>query len=297
LTLAQIVRGFGIEPDAIRFIRRRYNAHWLVRAGQRRYVLRRFGSWRGEAEALWEVDLVRRLADAGVPVAAPIGPPRRLDGSLYILMPFLPGRALGARAVDDAGYRALGRHLADYHAAIAELPAPSQRPGWTEYVAGALPAAGGAEKRAALLKALGSADAKLARRFTVAAARLEARDLPGLHADAPRMVVQCDFSPWNVRVRGGRLVGLLDFEGAHVDVRATDIAWARRGYHDAVVDGYLERAKLTDAELASLDGLWLGGVFAGLWRVLEDRVAEGSELTHGLSWNLEQLDKTRPYRS
>jgi Ser/Thr protein kinase RdoA (MazF antagonist) len=259
-------------------------------------VLRRFGAWRGEAEALWEIELVRRLATAGVPVAAPIGPPRTVNGSLYILMPFLAGRALGAGAVDDARYRALGRHLADYHAMIADLRAPSQRPGWTEYVAGALPASGGAEVRAALLAALGQADPDMARRFAVAAAQLEARDLPRVYAGAARMLVQCDFSPWNVRVRGGRLVGLLDFEGAHVDVRATDIAWARRGYHDAVVRGYVERAALSDAELGSLDGLWLGGVFAGLWRVLEGRVAEGSDLAYGLAWNLEQLAKTRPYR-
>ena len=96
MMLAEIVRRFGVEPDAIRLIRRRYNAHWLVHAGERRYVLRRFGTWRGEAEDHWEVELVRRLAEAGVPVAAPIGPPRRVDGALHILMPFLPGRPLGA---------------------------------------------------------------------------------------------------------------------------------------------------------------------------------------------------------
>ncbi|HVM99050.1 MAG TPA: hypothetical protein VMT68_02460 [Caulobacteraceae bacterium] len=47
---------------------------------------------------------------------------------------------------------------------------------------------------------------------------------------------------------------------------------------------------------AALDGLWLGGILRGLWRVLEHRLAEGSELTHGPGWSLEQLDKARPYR-
>ncbi len=294
-TLASIVREFGVEPEAIRFIRRRYNAHWLVRAGPHRYVLRRFGSWRGEAEALWEVQLMQQLAIVGVPVAAPIGPARRNGGALYILMPFLEGRPLGAGAVDEVRYRALGRYLVDYHAMIAALPLPLQRPGWTECIAGALPASGGAEKRGALLEALAQADAGMASRFAEGATRLEARNLPALFAGAPRMVTQCDFSPWNVRVRGGRLVGLLDFEGAHIDVRATDVAWARRGYHDAVVDGYLEKAHLDDVELASLDGLWLGGIFAGLWRVLEGRIAEGSDLAYGLRWHVDQLAKTRPY--
>ena len=68
-----------------------------------------------------------------------------------------------------------------------------------------------------------------------------------------------------------------------------------RGYHDAVVDGYLERATLTDAELGSLDGLWLGGILAGNWRVLEGRLADGSDLAYGMDWDLAQLDKTRPY--
>ena len=92
------------------------------------------------------------------------------------------------------------------------------------------------------------------------------------------------------------MTGLIDFELAHVDVRAADLAFSRRGYHDAVVEGYLERAGLSAAELAALDGLWLGGCLSGVWRVLENRLAEGAVTTHGFDWNLEQLAKTRPYR-
>jgi len=259
-------------------------------------VLRRFGTWRGAADSLWEIELVTRLAALGLPVAAPLGPPRRVDGALHILMPFLAGRALGVGAVDEGRYRELGRHLADYHAAVADLPPPPQRPGSCETVHGALPMAGGAARRRELLDALMGVDPRLARRFADAADALHARDLPSLFVGAPRIVVQGDFAPWNIRLRGGRLVGLLDFELAHVDVRAADVAYARRGYHDAVVDGYLERASLSDAELGSLDGLWLGGILAGTWRVLEDRLAEGSDLAYGMDWDLAQLAKTRPYR-
>jgi hypothetical protein len=63
-----------------------------------------------------------------------------------------------------------------------------------------------------------------------------------------------------------------------------------------VVEGYLERATLSAAELAALDGLWLGSVLAGVWRVLENRLAEGDVTTHGLDWNFDQLAKTRAYR-
>jgi len=294
--LADLARGFGVEPDAIRFIRRRYNTHWLVCTGGRRYVLRRFGVWRGEAESLWEIELMRRLAALGLPVAAPLAPPKTIDGAVFMLMPFLAGRALGAGAVSDARYRELGRRLADFHAALASMPAPPQRPGWTENVQGALPFAGGVERRTELLRALAATDSEVARRFETALAALEARDLPRVFAGEPRMVVQGDFAPWNLRLHAGRLTGLLDFELAHVDVRAADVAFARRGYHDAVVEGYLEKTPLSGAELGAFDGLWLGGIFAGLWRVLESRLAEGAVTAHGMDWGLAQLGKTRPYR-
>ena len=237
-----------------------------------------------------------RLAELGLPVAAPLGAPKRVDGALHILMPFLAGRALGVGAVDEGRYSELGRRLADYHAIVAKLPLPPQRPGWCETVDGALPMTGGVVRRRELLDALAGVDPNLARRFAAAAEALEARDLPAAFAGAPRIVVQSDFAPWNIRLHSGGMVGLLDFELAHVDVSAADVAYARRGYHDAVVDGYLERATLTDAELASLDGLWLGGILAGNWRVLEHRLAEGSDLAYGMDWDLAQLDKTRPYR-
>jgi Ser/Thr protein kinase RdoA (MazF antagonist) len=295
--LASLVRDFGVEPDAIRLIQRRFNTHWMVRSGSRRYVLRRFGTWlEPEAGPAWELALVTRLAAAGLPVAAPIAPPISVGGAIYVLMPYLSGRVLGRNAVGDAAYRELGRRLADYHAVVAGLPVPPQRPGWTSNVDGALPLAGGAERRAELLHALARVDAGMARAFAAAAEALEARDLPSVFADAPRLVVHGDFSPWNVRLRDQTLTGLIDFELAHVDVRAADLAFARRGYHDAVVEGYRERADLSAAELAALDGLWLGGSLAGVWRVLENRLAEGAVTTYGFDWNLEQLAKTRPYR-
>jgi Ser/Thr protein kinase RdoA (MazF antagonist) len=295
--LADIVRSFGVEPERIRLIRRRYNTHWHVQAGARRYVLRRFGTWRGaEDDPTWEIAWVRRLAAAGLPVPAPVGEPQIVDGALNVLMPFLPGRIMADGHATEAGYRALGSHLADFHAAIADLPLPAQRPRWSETVSGAVPIEGGRARRVELLAALTAVDPDLGRRFCAAADALDARDLPGVFAGAPRIVVHGDFSPWNVRLSTGRLVGLIDFELAHVDVRAADLAYARRGYHDAVVHGYLERASLPDAQLAALDGLWLGGILAGVWRVLEGRLAERSDLTYGMAWDLQQLGKTRPYR-
>ena len=271
-----------------------------MRAGQRRFVMRRFGTWKGALDdPAWEIAWVNRLAEAGVSVAAPIGASQVINGAVHILMPYLPGRAMADGHASEAGYRQLGRHLADFHEAMAGIPLPAQRPRYVETVSGALPLVGGRERRAELLAALAEADAGMARRFSEAAEALEARNLPAVFAGAPRIVAQGDFSPWNVRVRGGRMVGLSDFELAHVDVRAADVAFARRGWHDAVVDGYRDVTPLTDAELSALDGLWLGGMLSGLWLVLEDRLAlgeRGTDLTFGLDWHDAQLDKTRPYR-
>ena len=132
---------------------------------------------------------------------------------------------------------------------------------------------------------------------TVLAASDADRDsVPARLADCPLRVVHGDFSSWNIKVAGGRLTGLFDFDCAHVDVRACDVAAARRGYHDAAVEGYLSVTPLSDAELDALDGLWLGGILNGLWRVLDDRLAAGeTDLMYGMGWHLEQLEKTRPY--
>jgi Ser/Thr protein kinase RdoA (MazF antagonist) len=296
-TLAGIVRSFGIEPEPIRQIARRQNVHWRVWAGGERYVLRRFGVW-GETpgDVAWEGEAVEALAGAGIAVPRWIGGPRRIEGRTYALMPWLGGRAMGHPPISDADYERLGGYLADFHAATAHLAAPAQRPMWTSFVEAALPAEGGAERRAMLLAELAKVDAPMARRFGEAAAALDARNLPGIFAGEARRIVHGDFAPWNIRVGGGQMTGLLDFDITHVDVRAADIAMARRGYHDGVVRGYLRRAALSAAEIASLDALWLGSLLHGVWRVLENRLAEGRITTHGFEWNLEQLDKTRPHR-
>jgi len=49
------------------------------------------------------------------------------------------------------------------------------------------------------------------------------------------------------------LAGILDFDSVHLDLRATDVACARRSSTDGVVHGYLRKASLTDVELATLD--------------------------------------------
>ena len=299
--LGDVVRQFGIEPDAVRLVSRRQNVHWRVRArGGEVYALRRFGVWAetpGDVE--WEIGCVNALADAGLPVPRPIGGARRIGGATWLMAPWLRGRPLWRPSRDppatDADYESLGERLAEFHAVAAALPGPPQRPAWSDCVSGAFPLSGGAERRALLLGELAKVAPDLAARLGQAAADLAARNLPRIFAGYRRQFVHGDFSPWNVRVRQGRLVGLLDFDLAHLDFRASDVAAARRGYHDGVVRGYLRVARLDAEELSSLEALWLGGSLRGVWWVLESRLAEGRMSAHGLQWNIEQLEKTRPY--
>ena len=134
----------------------------------------------------------------------------------------------------------------------------------------------------------------MAERFRSALETLEARRLPQIFTGEPHHPVHGDFAPWNLLERGGALSGLLDFEIGHVDVLVADIALARRGYHDAVVEGYLEVRPLPDEQLAALDGLWLACLFYGLWSAIEGWERDGVDRPEQLDWNLEQLGKTRP---
>lgn len=291
---AEVVRAFGRRSDRIWRIGARNNIHWRVASGAERYVLRRFGEDpAGRASALWEHALVEDLADAGWPVPRAVAPPREIDGALWLLMHALPGRVMARGAVGPEGYRRMGHDLAQLHEALERLPARAQRPGWGEFVEAVMPLSGGPARRAVLLADLEAASPEAARAFRTALEGVERRDIPAVFAGAARGAVHGDISPWNLRYRGGALCAVLDFELAHVDVLAADLALARRGYHDAVVDGYLERRPLPEAQVAALDALWLGGIFHGLWRALEHRRGAGPL---DLDWSLQQLAKTRPYR-
>jgi Ser/Thr protein kinase RdoA (MazF antagonist) len=239
--------------------------------------------------------VVNQWADEGLPVARPLAPPRVIDGATWFIMPWMDGRQLHDRPRREADDERLGELLAELHAATAGLPAPAQRPGWGDYCDGAYPLAGGAARRTELLAAAARLDRVVADKFARAADALEARELPRVFASYPRHTIHADFAPWNVRLRQGKLTGLLDFELAHIGLRAADIAQSRRGAQDGVVRGYLRRASLTEAELANLDAFWLASLMVGVWRGLEQQLAKGPLTDVSFPWTLSHLDIIRPY--
>ena len=282
----------------MRRIGARANTHWRVKtAAGETLVLRRYADGPyADASAAWEHRLTGDLAAFGQPAPAALAAPQRIGGDLWLLMRHLPGRKLGAASASDDGYRWLGRELARLHDDLERLAPRPQRPGWGAFIDAALPVEGGAALRRERLADLERAAPDAHRRLRAALDAFEARDLPAVFAAAPRLAIHGDCSPWNVLRRGGEVSGLLDFEMSHLDVAAADLAMSRRGYHDAVVEGYLSVRTMPAAQLAALDALWTGSLLFGLWRILAEWRREGRARPADLAWRLEQLAKVRPYR-
>ncbi|WP_377355208.1 phosphotransferase enzyme family protein [Phenylobacterium terrae] len=279
----------------MRLLSRRLRAHWLARTESGLVVLRRYGD-ETDGEIAWEDEVVARLAAAGWPTPQLLAGPLRLGEVAWSLHVYLPGRVLSRGPAGPRGYRRLGRLLAEFHDALAGLPPPGQRPGWVSVVDGALPIGGGTARRDELLALLERADSEVARLVRRQLEALEARALPEVFAAAPRQLVHGDPAPWNLKSVGGRCVGLLDFELSHLDVAAADLAFARRGYHDAVVAGYLSQRPIDERHLAQLDALWTAGLFHGLWRMLAKAQARGALDPADLAWHVQQFGKTRRYQ-
>jgi Ser/Thr protein kinase RdoA (MazF antagonist) len=297
MSLRTIVQRLGVEPERVRLIKRGGNTHWSVVSGRGRFVLRQYGTDgvvdRSPASIRWEHQLVTQLAARGYPALAAQQPARELDGATYALFPYRRGVTWRFRR-DEADYRRLGALLADYHAIAATLGPRNQRAGWRRFDAGTLPARGGVARRDRLLTVLRRVDVETARLAATTAREIEPRIAASGVRSLPALPIHGDFSPWNLAFHRGSLSAVLDFDLAHLDLRAADVCFARRGYHDAVVRGYRERAALSDPEVAVLDALWKASLLLALWRLVEVR---GAALARSeLRWTAEQLVKTRPYR-
>ena len=70
-----------------------------------------------------------------------------------------------------------------------------------------------------------------------------------------------------------------------------DVASARRGYHDAVVEGYLRVRQLEKSELDLLDVFWTAMVLETVWQVLSHETTWGPVHDQDLQWCKLQLEK------
>ena len=107
----------------------------------------------------------------------------------------------------------------------------------------------------------------------------------------PVSIVHGDFIAQNLLFQDDEVSGVLDFDSVHVDLRAADVACARRSTQDEVVRGYLEIVSLTDAELGCPDDLWRASVLQYALRVLRGEIA-ADRGESALQWCVKQVEKT-----
>jgi len=242
----------------------RLNKHWLVESSGERMVLRRWAP-QPLASIEYERRLVASLAGMGFPVAT-LGVPVEFEGTLWSVLPFLPGEPLPAG--DPAEWRSRGRRLAEFHGATAQIEGLEQRPGWRR-----------CEEILAdhsLDRLLSENESRLPEEVRILRWHLDRARLriEGLAiAPLPAIPNHGDFARWNLLFEDGRLTGLLDFELAHNDHRVEDFALAWRGKYDEVIEGYeevsllepIERALVVPAWWASLIEMACGHLRQGNW--------------------------------
>jgi len=175
------------------------NEVWTVRVGGHLAVAR-LGR-RSAADLAWETGLLRHLDRHGIAVPLPI---RTLDGQDFadglVVMTYVEGRS----PENDADWRRVAGTLRQAHQLTRDWP---QRPGWrsstdllhaetgTRVDLGAMPPEGVTRCRAAWTRVAGGVSG----------------------------VVHGDPNPRNIRMTADR-VGLIDWDEAHVDVVALDLA-------------------------------------------------------------------------
>jgi Ser/Thr protein kinase RdoA (MazF antagonist) len=274
----------GLKPSRVRRLPGSGNEHWLVTTDTGRFVVRRFARTHDWASVVWEQELIRELASRGWPVAESVEGPADLDGRLWMVMRRLPGRPM---ATTTATSVLRGRLLARLHRDLADIEVP-QRPG----------RALGHEVATELPDLLEDLPQVLAERVPDRALELSARMVEFTHRTLERLAqtdldglavsaVHGDRMPWNILVYQGEVSGVLDFEKAHVELQATDVAFATWGgrYEAEVLAGYSAEAGPPAWSPNLLPLLWSATCLYALQRHLVLRrqgVAAG-----GLGWSIE----------
>jgi homoserine kinase type II len=265
----EVLARFDISGATVRDVRTgRVNKHWRIDSDAGARVLRRYLRWRTPSAVHYEHAVLDHLATRNWPVAVPLPSAAgervvSVEGRLYSLFPFLPGKPGPTTSARQA--RLKGRLLARLHQDLAAWDAPGQREGFGRiweldvYVA--------AHSRNATLNealmAFGADHPDLARAVRAQKYAM-LRELSTLgYGELPVTLGHFDFHRDNLLFERGQLTGLLDLDFVHLDARVADIATclasdclAPPAYNEvdpaavrAFVGGYVEHAPLADAEV------------------------------------------------
>ena len=207
------------------------NLHLQVEAAEGAFFLRRSHRTKAREELRFQLDLLRTLKDRGHPVPLPVltssGDDHvELDERLWVLTKAIEGSPYDEQS--PAHLRAFGHTVARYHQLVGDLPSGAGEPA----ILGEL------RQRAAEV----TVDPKVSDRAVEVVAELDA-----LLPDLPRAVAHGGARRGSMLFRGPEVVGVLDFDSAHPDVRVLDIAVAA---HDV---GKVYTQKSADDHKVALD--------------------------------------------
>ncbi|MFZ5816681.1 MAG: homoserine kinase [Bacillota bacterium] len=271
------------------------NLTWFVRSAEGRFVLRLYQNTADAERVRFEHAVLTGLAAGDLPFAVPAPVPTRegeslavgAGGRLAALFRWIPGR--GAEPLNLAQARAAGEAQAHLHRAMARLGRISvgRQPGTYGDLDRVHPLTA---DPAEALRSIGEEPTRL--EGLLRSIRPEAERL---YRGLDRQIIHADYARANVFCEGDRVTGVIDFEFACEDLRATDYAVAlypfalahvETGLHwellEAYAGGYASvqplRAEEVEAiptllKLVRLVGLlhWTGRMRQGLYGLPELR--------------------------
>jgi homoserine kinase type II len=254
--VAEIASAWDVEVESARSPELGWNnLVWFVNEAYVLRVYRNLDAARVEAEHR----LLTALATSGPPFAVPVPIPTS-DGATVVatadgpaaLYPFLRGRT--ARHGDVAELELIGAALGDLIVALRALPFELAPVDWRGPLGRVHPAVPDVVDLIAELRR----EAPDAPGLSVFDATWEATDRTYCAMDLPVQICHLDFGASNVLIDGGRVVAILDFEIAGLDLRINDVVAGLvqstdgPAEEEAFLRGLRSRLELTDAEWAAV---------------------------------------------
>jgi Ser/Thr protein kinase RdoA (MazF antagonist) len=289
--LVQKVLGmWNIAPDHVSLIKAKGNTHWRVQRGREDFILRMYRRGQTGSSIRYELDILRRLHDRGWPVAADVDGVVWREDSAFVLFPLLPGHP--HMPENDQRRRRRGRILAELHFELGTLSGLGQRSGWRRVDEVVLEGERLCDQGSKRTLSMSRPDL-----FRIVARYLEGvrdRLCAAGASNLPVTVVHGDLIAQNLLFQDGTLSGVLDFDSAHLDLRAADVACARRSRYDEVARGYLEVIPLSDEELGCLDDIWRANVLRYALQLIDCETTTDVAISE-LEWCVAQLEKTLPF--
>lgn len=283
----ELLGQWGLEAHRVVPIEAKGNTHWKLEGARDNFILRRYRAGQTATSIEYEFKVLRHLHSLGWPVAPPITDIVSHNGAAFALFPFLPGQQ--PQHEDQPGRRARERILAHLHRDLHDIHL-SQRDGWRRADEVVLDDS----TEGTWLRARPSNGTALANILSSQCARIRNRFRAAGTDRLPCTTVHGDFIGQNLLFAEGTLTGVLDFDSVHFDLRAADVACARRRADDELVRGYLEVSPLEEIERQCLDDLWRASVLRYAFQ-LRDGVTAHSLSERELRWCVRQLDETTAF--